>query len=52
MTLDDIRRQVNTILPGAIVRHHLLWRYSLLWVKPHDTDRSLIARLSGGAPEF
>jgi SAM-dependent methyltransferase len=34
MTLDDIRRQVIAVLPGAIVRRHLLWRYSLVWVKP------------------
>jgi SAM-dependent methyltransferase len=34
MTLGEIRRGAIEILPGAIVRRHLLWRYSLLWVKP------------------
>ena len=33
MTLDEIRRHATEVLPGAIVRRHLLWRYSLLWVK-------------------
>lgn len=34
MTLDEIRRQAIALLPGATIRRHLLWRYSLLWVKP------------------
>jgi SAM-dependent methyltransferase len=33
MTFDEVRRQAVEILPGAIVRRHLLWRFSLLWVK-------------------
>jgi SAM-dependent methyltransferase len=34
MTLAEIRRQALDITPGATIRRHLLWRYSLLWVKP------------------
>ena len=34
MTLGEIRQQVNELLPGATVRRHLLWRYSLTWIKP------------------
>ena len=34
MTLAEIRRQAAATLPGAIVRRHLLWRYSLVWTKP------------------
>lgn len=33
MTLDEIGRQAIEVLPGATVRRHLLWRYSLSWVK-------------------
>ncbi|HYM62031.1 MAG TPA: class I SAM-dependent methyltransferase [Thermoanaerobaculia bacterium] len=33
MTLDEIRRQAMEILPGVIIRRHLLWRYSMVWVK-------------------
>jgi len=34
MTLDAIRRGAADLLPGATIRRHLLWRYSLLWTKP------------------
>ena len=34
MTYDEIRKQATELLPGAIVRRHLLWRYSLVWTKP------------------
>ncbi|MHB8875065.1 MAG: hypothetical protein ACYC8T_15375 [Myxococcaceae bacterium] len=34
MTLDQIRRGVVDLLPGATVRRHLLWRHSMRWVKP------------------
>jgi ubiquinone/menaquinone biosynthesis C-methylase UbiE len=34
MTLGEIRRQAAALLPGAVVRRHLLWRYSLLWINP------------------
>ena len=33
MTLGEIRRQAIELLPGATVRRHLLWRYSLTWIK-------------------
>jgi 2-polyprenyl-3-methyl-5-hydroxy-6-metoxy-1,4-benzoquinol methylase len=34
MTLSDIRTRATLLLPGAVVRRHLLWRYSLIWIKP------------------
>jgi SAM-dependent methyltransferase len=34
LSLEDVRRICLPILPGAIVRRHLLWRYSLVWRKP------------------
>ncbi|MEZ4670547.1 MAG: class I SAM-dependent methyltransferase [Anaerolineae bacterium] len=34
LTLKEIRQVSATILPGAVVRRHLLYRYSLLWKKP------------------
>ena len=33
-TLPVVRRAAAAILPGAEVRGHLLWRYSLIWEKP------------------
>jgi len=33
MTLGEIRQQAVTLLPGAIIRRRLLWRYSLIWIK-------------------
>ncbi|MCP3980958.1 MAG: methyltransferase domain-containing protein [bacterium] len=33
--LKDVRRTCADILPGAEVRRHLLWRYSIVWRKPH-----------------
>jgi SAM-dependent methyltransferase len=33
-TLDEVRRACAGILPGARVRRHLLWRYSIVWRKP------------------
>jgi 2-polyprenyl-3-methyl-5-hydroxy-6-metoxy-1,4-benzoquinol methylase len=34
LVLAQIRRICNRSLPGAIVRQHLLWRYSIVWRKP------------------
>lgn len=34
LTPAQIRRACAGILPGASVRRHLLWRYSLVWHKP------------------
>lgn len=31
MTLREIRRAAARLLPGAVLRRHLLWRYSLIW---------------------
>ena len=33
-TLAEVRRACGELLPGARVRRHLLWRYSLVWTKP------------------
>jgi SAM-dependent methyltransferase len=40
MTIDDIRREAVDTLPGATIGRHLLWRYSLVWVKPADPTAS------------
>ncbi|MBV8760748.1 MAG: class I SAM-dependent methyltransferase [Deltaproteobacteria bacterium] len=34
-SLAEIRRVAERALPGAMVRRHLGWRYSLRWNKPH-----------------
>lgn len=34
MKIGEIRRTALGILPEAVVRRHLLWRYSLAWRKP------------------
>ncbi len=34
LTLPQIRQICQVLLPGARVRRHLLWRYSLIWRKP------------------
>lgn len=33
MPLKDIHEIVDSILPNAIIRRHLFWRYSLIWKK-------------------
>lgn len=33
-TLSQIRKLCAEVLPGARVRRHLLWRYSVVWKKP------------------
>ena len=33
MSLSQLRQVCKTILPGARVKKHLLWRYSLIWKK-------------------
>ena len=33
-TIDEIRKLCDELLPGAKVRRHLLWRYSLIYQKP------------------
>jgi ubiquinone/menaquinone biosynthesis C-methylase UbiE len=34
LTLSQVRRSCETILPGARITRHLLWRYSIVWTKP------------------
>ncbi len=34
LTYRDMRRLAADVLPGARYRHHLYWRYSLVWTKP------------------
>lgn len=34
LTLSEVRRVCEAIIPGASVRCHLLWRYSIIWDKP------------------
>ena len=36
MTWAEVRAAARRLLPGVRYRRHLLWRYSLLWRKPHD----------------
>lgn len=33
LTLSQVRHICADVLPGAIVREHLLWRYSIIWKK-------------------
>jgi len=33
MTLGEIRHDAGALLPGAVIRRHVLWRYSLVWRK-------------------
>lgn len=37
MTLAQIRTEAASLLPGAQLRRHLLWRYTLIWRKPGAT---------------
>lgn len=39
LTLPQIRQLCADILPGALVRRHLFWRYSIIWKK--ETNRQL-----------
>ena len=34
LTLSEARRIYQILLPGATVRKHLFWRYSMVWEKP------------------
>ena len=33
LTIGEVRQTCQSILPGAVVRRHLLWRYSIVWTK-------------------
>jgi SAM-dependent methyltransferase len=37
-TMKEVRALCAAILPGAEVRKHLLWRYSVVWRKPVDIE--------------
>ena len=37
LTLAEIRSQAEKVLPGAVIRRHLYWRYSLVWVSAGRT---------------
>jgi hypothetical protein len=34
LTLPQVRQACASVLPGAQVKKHLLWRYSIVWTKP------------------
>ena len=34
LTLSQVRHGCKIALPGAMIRRHLLWRYSIVWTKP------------------
>ena len=38
LTIKEIRRMASAILPGAQVKRHFFWRYSLVWKKPQTID--------------
>lgn len=38
LTYLQIRRQAEAVLPGVRFRRHLLWRFSLVWTKPHASS--------------
>jgi len=31
LTIDEVKQHCSAFFPGAIIRKHLLWRYSLVW---------------------
>ncbi|MEU8346370.1 Methyltransferase domain-containing protein [Actinomadura meyerae] len=34
MTWGEVRQEALRLLPGAVFRRHLLWRYSIVWRRP------------------
>ena len=34
LTLSQVHQLCQALLPGASVRRHLFWRYSIVWTKP------------------
>ncbi len=38
-TISEMRQMCQTILPGAQLRKHLLWRYSIVWTKHQEHIR-------------
>ncbi len=43
-TFREIRALAESLLPGASIRRHLLWRYSVLWTKKPSTDAPELIR--------
>ncbi|RKT56560.1 class I SAM-dependent methyltransferase [Saccharothrix australiensis] len=39
MSVDEIKAGAERLIPGARVRRHLYWRYSLVWSKPRADTR-------------
>jgi hypothetical protein len=39
ITISQVRRTCAKLLPGARVRRHLLWRYSIIWRKAAHSSR-------------
>jgi SAM-dependent methyltransferase len=35
-TMDEVRSTCADLLPGAHIKQHLLWRYSIIWQKPES----------------
>ena len=33
LTMDEVRSIYESIFPGVVIRRHLLWRYSAVWIK-------------------
>ena len=38
LDIPSVRRICREILPGAIIKRHLFWRYSIVWQKPADAQ--------------
>jgi hypothetical protein len=43
-----MRRVTAKVLPGVRYRRYLLWRYSLIWIKPHDFPSTAENTFPGG----
>jgi hypothetical protein len=48
LSVGEVRRICEPLLPGARLRRHLLWRYSLIWRKPELCRRPFGLRLEFG----
>ncbi|HYE58885.1 MAG TPA: hypothetical protein VD948_10275, partial [Rhodothermales bacterium] len=49
LTLSQVREVCAEMLPGAEVRKHLLWRYSVVWEKPAHQRSSSTGSPSGSS---
>jgi hypothetical protein len=38
--MNEVRALCSEVFPGATVRKHLLWRYSIAWQKPDYIPRT------------